>query len=158
MFLAKKPMISLWLAIMDPPGDIMMPITPLRKSLMPDFIGRLFTKMPMTWSHDVTLVNVKEKSHKGMKCHKMQSKFVRSLTFEASILWDHSRLHEGTSIYSWPSIICRNGLKQKRSPPMTPELIVPDFEASRAHGFVLRSLKLHILSFILGIQYPNLID
>ncbi|GKC76041.1 reverse transcriptase domain-containing protein, partial [Tanacetum coccineum] len=74
-----------------------MPTTPLRKSLMPDFIGRLFTEMPMTWSLDVTLVNVKEKSHKGMKCHKMQSKFVRSLTFRASILWDHSRLHEGTS-------------------------------------------------------------
>ncbi|GJZ53990.1 reverse transcriptase domain-containing protein [Tanacetum coccineum] len=34
----------------------------------------------------------------------------------------------------------------------------PDFEASRAHGFVLRSLELQILSFILGIQYPNLID
>ncbi|GJS00039.1 reverse transcriptase domain-containing protein [Tanacetum coccineum] len=32
------------------------------------------------------------------------------------------------------------------------------FEASRAHSFVLRSLELHILSFILGIQYPNLID
>ncbi|GJW99264.1 hypothetical protein Tco_0183178 [Tanacetum coccineum] len=34
----------------------------------------------------------------------------------------------------------------------------PDFEGSRAHGFVLRSLELQILSFILGIQYPNLID
>ncbi|GKA15729.1 hypothetical protein Tco_0695476 [Tanacetum coccineum] len=34
----------------------------------------------------------------------------------------------------------------------------PDFEASRAYGFVRRSLKLHILSFIMGIQYPNLID
>ncbi|GJU26994.1 hypothetical protein Tco_1165615 [Tanacetum coccineum] len=32
------------------------------------------------------------------------------------------------------------------------------FEASRARGFVLRSQELHILSFILGIQYPNLID
>ncbi|GKE57700.1 reverse transcriptase domain-containing protein [Tanacetum coccineum] len=40
----------------------------------------------------------------------------------------------------------------------TPYKIVSDFEASRAHGFVLRSLELHILSFILGIQYPNLID
>nr|GEW67789.1 reverse transcriptase domain-containing protein [Tanacetum cinerariifolium] len=29
---------------------------------------------------------------------------------------------------------------------------------TRACGFVLRSLNLHILSFILGIQYPNLID
>ncbi|GKD87405.1 reverse transcriptase domain-containing protein [Tanacetum coccineum] len=56
-----------------------------------------------------------------MKCHTMPSKFVRSLTFGASILWDRSRLHEGTSIYSWPSIICQNGLKQKHSPPMTPE-------------------------------------
>nr|GEY77752.1 hypothetical protein [Tanacetum cinerariifolium] len=29
---------------------------------------------------------------------------------------------------------------------------------TRACGFVLRSLNLHILSFILGIQYTNLID
>ncbi|GJU84464.1 hypothetical protein Tco_1292010 [Tanacetum coccineum] len=34
----------------------------------------------------------------------------------------------------------------------------PDFEASHARGFVLRSLELQILSFIMGIQYPNLID
>ncbi|GKD38381.1 hypothetical protein Tco_1258588, partial [Tanacetum coccineum] len=37
-------------------------------------------------------------------------------------------------------------------------LIAPDFKASRARGFVLRSLELLILSFIMGIQYPNLID
>ncbi|GJR62065.1 reverse transcriptase domain-containing protein [Tanacetum coccineum] len=36
--------------------------------------------------------------------------------------------------------------------------IAPDFEASRAHGFVLRSLELQILNLIMGIQYPNLID
>ncbi|GKD25113.1 reverse transcriptase domain-containing protein [Tanacetum coccineum] len=35
-----------------------------KKSLIPNFIGRLFTKMPMTWSHGVTLVNVKAKSRK----------------------------------------------------------------------------------------------
>ncbi|GJT04011.1 reverse transcriptase domain-containing protein [Tanacetum coccineum] len=34
----------------------------------------------------------------------------------------------------------------------------PDFEASRARGFVLRSQELQVLSFILGIRYPNLID
>ncbi|GJU79153.1 hypothetical protein Tco_1276223 [Tanacetum coccineum] len=34
----------------------------------------------------------------------------------------------------------------------------PGFKASRARGFVLRSLELHILNFIMGIQYPNLID
>ncbi|GJT38239.1 reverse transcriptase domain-containing protein [Tanacetum coccineum] len=32
----------------------------------------------------------------------------------------------------------------------------PDYEASRARGFVLRSLELQILSFIMGIQYPIL--
>ncbi|GJU49295.1 reverse transcriptase domain-containing protein [Tanacetum coccineum] len=41
-------------------------------------------------------------------------------------------------------------------------IIVQDFprffEASRARGFVLRSQELQILSFILGIRYPNLID
>ncbi|GKC22845.1 hypothetical protein Tco_1024995 [Tanacetum coccineum] len=41
-----------------------------------------------------------------------------------------------------------------------PNIIVdcPDFEASRARGFVLHSLELQILSFIMRIQYPNLID
>nr|GEY40720.1 reverse transcriptase domain-containing protein [Tanacetum cinerariifolium] len=44
------------------------------------------------------------------------------LTYGASISWGRSRLHEGTSIYSWSSITYQNGLKQKRSPPTTPEL------------------------------------
>ncbi|GKE45885.1 reverse transcriptase domain-containing protein, partial [Tanacetum coccineum] len=35
---------------------------------------------------------------------------------------ESSRLQEGTNIYSWQSITCRNGLKRKRSPPMMPEL------------------------------------
>ncbi|GJV25950.1 reverse transcriptase domain-containing protein [Tanacetum coccineum] len=47
-----------------PTLDITLPTTPLKKSLIQDFIGWLFTEMPMTWSHSVTLVNVKEKSHK----------------------------------------------------------------------------------------------
>ncbi|GJU41020.1 hypothetical protein Tco_1193977 [Tanacetum coccineum] len=34
----------------------------------------------------------------------------------------------------------------------------PDCEDSRARSFVLHSQEFHILSFILGIQYPNLID
>ncbi|GKF91163.1 hypothetical protein Tco_0274864, partial [Tanacetum coccineum] len=36
--------------------------------------------------------------------------------------------------------------------------IASDFEASGARGFVLCSLELQISSFIMGIQYPNLID
>ncbi|GJW11861.1 hypothetical protein Tco_1577688 [Tanacetum coccineum] len=112
----------LMLAIMDPPGDIMVPITPLKKSLIPDFIGRLFTEMPMTWSHDVTLVNVKAKSRKKMKCPKMQFKYARSLTCRASISWGHSHLLEGISTFSWPLTTCLNGLKQKHSPLTMPEL------------------------------------
>ncbi|GKA19257.1 reverse transcriptase domain-containing protein [Tanacetum coccineum] len=57
-----------------------------------------------------------------MRCHKTLSKFAKSLTFGALILWGRSRLQEGTNIYSWQSITYQNGLKQKRSPPMMPEL------------------------------------
>ncbi|GJR73224.1 reverse transcriptase domain-containing protein [Tanacetum coccineum] len=39
-----------------------------------------------------------------------------------------------------------------------PPLDFPDCEDSRARGFALHSQEFHILSFILGIQYPNLID
>ncbi|GKC51542.1 reverse transcriptase domain-containing protein [Tanacetum coccineum] len=34
----------------------------------------------------------------------------------------------------------------------------PDCEDSRARSFTFHSQEFHILSFILGIQYPNLID
>nr|GEV67943.1 reverse transcriptase domain-containing protein [Tanacetum cinerariifolium] len=43
-----------------PTGDIMVLTSLLKKSLILVFIGRIFTKMPMTWSHGVTLVNVKQ--------------------------------------------------------------------------------------------------
>ncbi|GKC56697.1 reverse transcriptase domain-containing protein, partial [Tanacetum coccineum] len=120
----KKPLISSRLAIMDPPGDIMVRTTPLRKSLIPVSIGRLFTEMPMAWSHGVTHVNVKEKSHKKKKCLKMQFKYARSLTCGASILWDRSRLLEETSTFLWLSTTCLNGLKQKHSPLVMPESLL----------------------------------
>nr|GEV69473.1 reverse transcriptase domain-containing protein [Tanacetum cinerariifolium] len=43
----------------------------------------------------------REKSRNVMKCLKMPSKFARFLTYGASISWGRSRLHEGTSIYSF---------------------------------------------------------
>ncbi|GKE02057.1 hypothetical protein Tco_1390040 [Tanacetum coccineum] len=49
-------------------------------------------------------------------------------------------------------------LKSRWTRPFTVAHGCPDFEASRAHDFVLHSLELQILSFIIGIQYPNLID
>ncbi|GKG16372.1 hypothetical protein Tco_0358695, partial [Tanacetum coccineum] len=57
-----------------------------------------------------------------MRCHKTLSKFAKSLTFGALILWGRSRLQEETNIYSWQSITYQNGLKQKCSPPIMPEL------------------------------------
>ncbi|GJR08082.1 reverse transcriptase domain-containing protein [Tanacetum coccineum] len=59
-----------------PTGDIMVPTTPPRRFLTQDFIGPLFTEMPMTWSPDVTLVNVKENFRNVMKCHKIPSNFM----------------------------------------------------------------------------------
>ncbi|GJT27114.1 reverse transcriptase domain-containing protein [Tanacetum coccineum] len=120
----KKPLISSRPATIDLPGDIMVPTTPLKKSLIPVLIGRLFIGIPMTWSHGVTLVNEKAKSRNVMRCLKMQFKFARSLTYRASTLWARSRLYEGTSTFSWPLTTCQNGLKRKRSPLMMPELCV----------------------------------
>ncbi|GJX39720.1 reverse transcriptase domain-containing protein [Tanacetum coccineum] len=66
-----------------------------------DFIGPRYTRMPTTLSPDVTFVNVKVKFCNVMRCHKTLSKFEKSLTFGALILWGHSRLQEGTNIYSF---------------------------------------------------------
>ncbi|GKF64650.1 hypothetical protein Tco_0188098, partial [Tanacetum coccineum] len=121
-FFKDRPMTSSWLATMIPPVDITVLTTQQEKSSIQVFIGPRSTRMPTTLSPDVTFVNVKAKFRNGMRCHKTLSKFAKSLTCGALILWDRSRLQEGTNIYSWPSITCRNGLKQKRSPPMTLEL------------------------------------
>nr|GEW89270.1 ribonuclease H-like domain-containing protein [Tanacetum cinerariifolium] len=106
----------------DPRGDIMVLTSLPRRSLMPDSSGLPFTRMPTSLSKTVTRTNDKENFHNMMRCLKTQSKFVKSLTFGALILWARSRLQEGTNIFLWRSIICRNWLKQKRSPPTTPEL------------------------------------
>ncbi|GKE16132.1 hypothetical protein Tco_1423709 [Tanacetum coccineum] len=110
------------LATMEPPGDIMVQISPPKRSLMSVSFGPLFTKMHTSWLKIATRTNVKEKFCNVMKCLKIPSKFAKYLTCRASISWGHSRLHEGTNIYSWRSTIWQNGLKRKRSPPTTPEL------------------------------------
>nr|GEX70715.1 reverse transcriptase domain-containing protein [Tanacetum cinerariifolium] len=65
------------------------------------FIGLLCNEMPMTWSHGVTLVNVKAKSCNVIKCLKMQFKFARFLTYGASTLWARSRLLEGIIVLKY---------------------------------------------------------
>nr|GEZ83443.1 reverse transcriptase domain-containing protein [Tanacetum cinerariifolium] len=104
--------------------------SPPRRSLMPVSFGPPSTRMPTSLSKTVTRANDKEKFHNVMRCLKTPSKFVKSLTFGALTLWAHFRLHEGINIFSWPSIICRNGLKRKRSPPMTPELFASSLNLS----------------------------
>ncbi|GJU34866.1 reverse transcriptase domain-containing protein [Tanacetum coccineum] len=121
---AKKPLISSRLAIMDPPGDIMVRTTLLRMFLIPVSIGQRFIAMPMTWLSHVTHVNVKATSRKRTKCLKMKFKFARSLTYGPSNLWDRSRLLEGTSTLSWPFTTCPNRLKRQRSPLMMPESLL----------------------------------
>nr|GEV89117.1 reverse transcriptase domain-containing protein [Tanacetum cinerariifolium] len=117
-----KQLIFLRLATMNLPGDIMARTTPPKRCLTPVSTGLQSIVMPRTWSNLVTLVNVRENFCNRMKCLKIPSKFERSSTYGASISWGHSRLHEGTSIYSWPSITYQNKLKRKRSPLTTPEL------------------------------------
>nr|GEV92206.1 reverse transcriptase domain-containing protein [Tanacetum cinerariifolium] len=119
VFTARKPLTFSRLAIMDPLGDIMARTTPPRRCLTSVFIGPLSTVMPTTWSNLVTLVKVRERFRNEMKCLRIPSKFTKFSTFGASISWGRSCLHEGTNIYSWLSITCQNGSKQKRSPPMT---------------------------------------
>ncbi|GJY24606.1 hypothetical protein Tco_0398264 [Tanacetum coccineum] len=68
---------------MDPPGDITVQISPPKRSLMPDSFGLQYTKMPTSWLKIATRANDKEKFHKGMRCLKIPSKFVKSLTFGA---------------------------------------------------------------------------
>nr|GEZ53769.1 retrovirus-related Pol polyprotein from transposon 17.6 [Tanacetum cinerariifolium] len=93
-----------------------------KRSLMPVFFSPPFTKMPTSLLKIMTRANGKGKFHNGMRCLRIPSKLVKSLTYGASILWARSRLHEGTNIFLWQSTIYQNGLKRKRSPPTTPVL------------------------------------
>nr|GEV52038.1 retrovirus-related Pol polyprotein from transposon 17.6 [Tanacetum cinerariifolium] len=137
---AKKFSTFLKLATMDPRGDIMVLTSSPKRSLILVSSSPPFIRMPTSLSKTVTRANDKEKIHNVMKCLRIPSKFVKSLTFGALTLWAYSHLYEGTNIFSWPSIICQNGLKQKRFPQMTPEsfasslnLSSPDWYPSSYH-------------------------
>nr|GEV17621.1 reverse transcriptase domain-containing protein [Tanacetum cinerariifolium] len=86
-----------------------------KKSLILVFIGRLFIEMPMTWSHGVTLVNVKESSKPvGMDRSPLLKVFLMGLS------------------------------SYLKSTDLTSRIAL-DFEDSRARGFVHRLLELQIL-------------
>nr|GEX05266.1 reverse transcriptase domain-containing protein [Tanacetum cinerariifolium] len=77
----RKLWIFLKLVTMVPPKDITTLITPPRNFSILVSFGPLYIVMPMTWSNTMTHANVKEKSHKGTKCPRILSRFVRSLTY-----------------------------------------------------------------------------
>nr|GEX05638.1 reverse transcriptase domain-containing protein [Tanacetum cinerariifolium] len=137
----RKPLTFLRLTIMDPPGDIMAQTTLPRR----------------------------ERFRNEMKCLKIPSKFVRFSMFGASISWGRSRLHEGTNIYAWLSITCRNGLKRKRSPPTTLELFIYKEKTKKIHDYKIKdrvfnvgdrvllfSSRLNIFSGKLKIRWSRL--
>nr|GFD08241.1 hypothetical protein [Tanacetum cinerariifolium] len=115
---------------MDPQGDIMVQTSLPKRSLMPIFSGPPFTKMPTSLLKIVTRANDKGNFHNGMRCLRILSKLMKSLTLGALILWACSRLHDGTNIFSWLSITCQNGLKRKRFPPTTPVLFANSLNLS----------------------------
>nr|GEZ46461.1 DNA-directed DNA polymerase [Tanacetum cinerariifolium] len=117
-----------------------------KKVLDSVFIGSQSIVMRTTWSNLLTLVNIRERFRNEMKCLKIPSKLTRFLTFRALISLGCSRLHEGTSIYSWSSITCRNVLKLKRSSPTTLELF-----ANSLNLFLL-GLELPVPSFVIAIR------
>nr|GEX09242.1 DNA-directed DNA polymerase [Tanacetum cinerariifolium] len=129
-----------------PTGGIIARTTSPKRCLTLNFIGPQSIVMPTAWSNLVTLVNVRERFYNEMKCLKIPSKFAKFSTFGASISWGCSRLHKGTSIYLWPSITCQNGLKQKHSPPITPELFVNFL------NLPLLGLELHVPSLVITVR------
>nr|GEW75960.1 hypothetical protein [Tanacetum cinerariifolium] len=73
------------LATMDPRGDIMVQISLPKRSLMPVSSGPPFTKMPTSLLKIMTRANDKGNFHNGMRCLRIPSKLVKSLTFGALI-------------------------------------------------------------------------
>ncbi|GJU85952.1 reverse transcriptase domain-containing protein [Tanacetum coccineum] len=83
---------------------------------------------------------------------------------------DFANYHAGNFVINDPVVCARQGsFRHPRSLPqwthgghhganLTAKKDFPDCEDSRARGFALHSQEFHILSFILGIRYPNLID
>ncbi|GJY70555.1 hypothetical protein Tco_0474258 [Tanacetum coccineum] len=65
----------------------------------------------------MTRASVKEKFHNAMRCLKIPSKFVKSLTFGVLTSWVYFPSSSGIQIYTVAVDTCHNGLEAKRSPP-----------------------------------------
>nr|GEV31655.1 reverse transcriptase domain-containing protein [Tanacetum cinerariifolium] len=74
VYLVRKLLISSRLATLDQPEVTMDQITQPERCLIYGFIGPPYIMMPRTLSKIVTLVNVKARLHKRMRCHKTPPK------------------------------------------------------------------------------------
>ncbi|GJU44574.1 reverse transcriptase domain-containing protein [Tanacetum coccineum] len=144
VFWAKKLLTSSQLAIVGPPGDIMVSTTPSKRTpraIISDrgthFCNDQFSKVMLKYGvthrlaiayHSQTSGQV-EVSNRGLK-----------RILERTVGENHASWSDKLDDALWAFRLSRI------------------FEASRARGFVLRSQELQILSFIWEIQYPNLID
>ncbi|GJU48264.1 hypothetical protein Tco_1217819 [Tanacetum coccineum] len=90
------------------------PITTAKKVFDSRILLATSTRMPHT-CHSMYICQLKQNFRNAMNSTKHLPSFAKSLTCGALTLWGHSRLQEGTNIYSWQLITYQNGLKQKRS-------------------------------------------
>ncbi|GJT82666.1 hypothetical protein Tco_1493304 [Tanacetum coccineum] len=112
------------LVTVDLLGRHYVAITQQEKSSIQDSIGPPSKRMAhVLWSTLRDICQVKEKLRKRDEMPpKIHTKLAEIFELGALILWGRFRLQEETSTYSWLLTICQNGSKQKRSPPMMPEL------------------------------------
>ncbi|GJX46024.1 hypothetical protein Tco_0271214 [Tanacetum coccineum] len=110
--------------------DTLMASSPKIDSLLDEFAGELITIPPR-------IVNREHEEY---------------ISLMERLLYDNSSPRPPEDFHANPNTI----IESFPTFPIPVEGIALDFEASRAHGFVLRSLELQILSFIMGIQYPIL--
>nr|GEY01454.1 reverse transcriptase domain-containing protein [Tanacetum cinerariifolium] len=88
----------------------------------PTYTARKVFDSGFYWTSKIaTFVNVKERFHKRMRCHKTPSRCVKFLMSGVSTLWARFCPQEETNIYSLQSIICQNGWMLRRSQLMTLE-------------------------------------
>nr|GEU74876.1 reverse transcriptase domain-containing protein [Tanacetum cinerariifolium] len=113
-------------------------------------INLQFMSLPRLNSRTYLLISNTEKFHNEMKCLKIPSKFMRFSTFGVSISWDRSRLHEGTIIYSWLSITCRNRFG-------TPRAIISDRDTHFCNDqFVKVMLKYGVTHRLATAYHPQI--
>ncbi|GJV65384.1 reverse transcriptase domain-containing protein [Tanacetum coccineum] len=109
--------------------------------------------------HGQEAIDILKACHNGPTGGHHSPNYTEKKVFESGFYWPtiYRDAHDLVkSCDSCPTVLEKS--QQKDEMPQNHPSDCRNFEASRARGFVLRSLELQILSFIKGIQYPNLID